>query len=81
MTKQQFARAVEIAKSEQDMDAVDFNNLIGYGLPEFKPTITTLRAVAKMIRYQTLQFNGEFDCFELSDLAAAAQRKFIVAEV
>jgi hypothetical protein len=70
MTKNEFKQAVEKAKTgNYDKDA-DYNNLIGFGLPEFKAVPTTLDAVARMINYQSAQFDGNWDMSAMAEVFA-----------
>ena len=79
MTLQQFQQAFDIAKNfNRDLSNVDDSILFGYGLPDFKPVHTTLEAVAKTIRWQALQFNGQWDAEALNEVAEAGRRNFLV---
>jgi len=81
MTLAQFQVAVKTAQnSTLDLSATDDSMLFGYGLSDFKPVHTTLSAVAKVIRWQALQFNGQWDMTELNELAKLARRKFIIVD-
>lgn len=79
MTFQEFQSAFSIAKNfNLDLINVDDSILYGYGLPEFKPVHTTLEAVAKTIRWQALQFNGQWDAHELNEVARLGRKNFLV---
>lgn len=79
MTLSEFKAAFAIAKdTNRDLSEVDDSNLFGYGLPDFKPVHTTLEAVAKTIRWQALQWNGQWDAEELDEVARLGRRNFIV---
>jgi len=79
MTLQQFQAAFAIAKDfSRDLSSVDDSILYGYGLRDFRPVYTTLEAVAKTIRWQALQMNGEWDAEALNEVADAGRRNFIV---
>ena len=79
MTLQEFQSAFSIAKDfNRDLSNVDDSILYGYGLPEFKPVYTTLEAVAKTIRWQALQFNGQWDAQELDEVARLGRKNFLV---
>jgi hypothetical protein len=81
MTLAQFQVAVKAAQNPTlDLTATDDTMLFGYGLPEFKPVHTTIAAVAKVIRWQARQFNGQWDMVELDALAKLARRKFIIVD-
>lgn len=79
MTLNQFQAAFAIAKdTNRDLSNVDDSLLYGFGLPSFRPVHTTLEAVAKIIRWQALQFNGEWDAAALNEVAECGRRMFIV---
>ena len=74
----EFAEAFEIAKSDEDLSAIDDTPLYGCALRNFKPVHTTLRAVAKLIRWQALKLNGDWDMTEIDDLANIGRTKFLI---
>ena len=79
MTLVQFQAAFAIAKDfDRDLSNVDDSTLYGYGLDDFKPVHTTLEAVAKTIRWQALQFNGEWNAEALNEVAELGRRNFLV---
>lgn len=80
MTKKQFGQAVRIAQSREDLSKVDDSTLFGCGLPDFKPVFCTIEMVAKFVRWQCLQFNGEFNAENLNECATIARRKFLCPE-
>jgi len=73
MLKDQFDRAFAIARSKADLSQVDDSILFGYGLPDFAPVTVPIETVAKTIRWQALQFNGQWDTEELE----ACRRAFV----
>lgn len=78
MTLAQFQKAFAIANSNVDLSNVDDSILFGYGLPTFKPVHTTLEAVAKTIRWQALQFNGQWNAEALNEVAELGRKNFLV---
>ena len=79
MTLTQFQSAFAIAKDfDRDLSNVDDSILFGCGLLSFEPVHTTLDAVAKLIRYQALQFNGEWDAEALNEVAMLGRKNFLV---
>jgi hypothetical protein len=81
MTLAQFRKAFAIADDNSiDVGQVDDSTLFGFGLASFKPVPTTLSAVAKVIRHQALQFNGQWDAEALVELTPLARRKFIILD-
>lgn len=79
MTLSQFQAAFAIAKDFSiDLSNVDDTNLFGFGLLDFAPVHTTLQAVAKTIRYQALQFNGEWNAEALDEVAKLGKKNFLI---
>jgi len=78
MNKKEIVQALAIAKSNEDLSAVDDNVMIGYGLKDFKPIHLTLRQVAKVIRWDCIRFNGELDSEEFDDFCRIAKTKFVI---
>ena len=78
MTLVQFQKAFAIANSNVDLSNVDDSILFGYGLPAFKPVHTTLKAVAKTIRWQAMQFNGQWNAEALNEVAELGRKNFLI---
>jgi hypothetical protein len=79
MTLVQFQKAFAIANDVSiDLSNVDDSILFGCGLPRFKPVHTTLEAVAKMIRWQAMQFNGQWNAEALNEVAEVGRKNFLI---
>jgi len=79
MTLSQFQAAFAIAKDfSRDLSKVDDGILFGFGLLGFVPIHTTLEAVAKTIRWQALQMNGEWDSEALNEVATLGRKNFLI---
>lgn len=80
MTKNEFNEAFKIAKDFNiDLSNVDDSMLYGCGLPHYRfPVYVTKEAVAKLIRWQALQFNGEWNAEALDEVAQIGRTKFLV---
>lgn len=76
MTKEEFKKAMEISREEDDMSEVDISVFQGYGLPGFGRIHVTLRQVAALIRWECLQFNGEYDGKKLNYVANTGRQRF-----
>ena len=75
MTLAQFQKAFTIANDASiDLSNVDDSILFGCGLPLFEPVYTTLEAVAKLIRWQAMQFNAE----ALNEVTTIGRKKFMI---
>jgi hypothetical protein len=77
MNKKEFNQAVNLAKTEIGFD--DTGLFYGFALRDFKPVVCTIKAIAGLIKYQALQFNGEFDHAALNEIWEC-KRRFIVAD-
>ena len=81
MTADQFRAAVAVAMSPCDLSNVCDIHLHGCGLPSFREAITTIEAVAVLLRWQCQQLNGGWDMDEMQNIKDIARRKFrIVGE-
>jgi len=79
MTLAQFQKAFAIANDASiDLSNVDDSILFGCGLPRFKPVHTTLEAVAKLIRWQAMQFNGQWNAEALNEVAELGRKNFLI---
>ena len=63
-----------------DLSATDDSMLYGFGLPHFEPVHTTIAAVAKVIRWQARQFNGQWDHPALDEVARIGRKKFLIVD-
>ena len=81
MTTQEFKAAFKLANSGQDLSEVDMGHLFGFGLKGFKPTATTIDAVARMLRWQGMQFNGQWDMEAVNEVREVGRYKFIIVGV
>lgn len=78
MNKKEFTEIMEIV-TNQEIDLSDVDELILHGcaLPDYQyPVYVTRKQVAKLIRWDCLQFNGEFDAEELNNIGIIGKRKF-----
>jgi hypothetical protein len=79
MTTKQFAQAVKLAEQNADsLCDIDNANLFGCALPSFQKVHTTIPAVAKLVHYQAMQFNGKWSAEELDNMARIAKKKFLI---
>ena len=78
MTMQQLSQAVAIARSGKSLDIESMGIFDGFGLPDFKPVVCTLDALAMLIRWQCVQFNGELDHEALNEIAERGRHRFHV---
>ncbi len=77
MTKQQFDKAVTLARTTLDLNDDD-EVLYGCALPNFKPVTVTLEAAAKFIRWHCVQLNGQVDSEALNEMRNISRKKWLV---
>lgn len=78
MNKQEFSEALKIAQSNVSLEHVDDSNLFGCGLESFQPVHCSKEQVAKLIRWQALYLNGNWDWEEIDTVAYIGRRKFLI---
>lgn len=80
MTKSESAKALEMARDkDQNLDDVDDSILDGLYLPTFAaPVHTTLKVIAKSMRWHVICLNGSVDQHELDNFVSAARRKVVI---
>lgn len=78
MTKTEFANAYSLAKSDIKLHYNNLDLFAGYGLSGFETVYVTIKDVASLIRWQALQFNGQFNSEELHNIALAGKKGFII---
>lgn len=78
MTKKELREILEVAKSNVTLLDEDLSIFDGYGLKDFDKVYVTKNQVAKLIRWQTFQFNGNIDSKALNDLINIGSKKFII---
>jgi hypothetical protein len=78
MTKRQFALALEMAMSAEDLPSANESDLFdGFALPGFPVTVCTIKQMASLVRWQCVQFNGELDMENFQEIWAN-RRKFLI---
>ena len=78
MRKEEFKKALELAKDRKVELPTDISIFAGFGLKDFDPVHVTLDRVAALINWQALQFNGEWDAEALNEIGIAGRKKFII---
>ncbi len=76
MNKQEFSKALELAKTHS-YGIANTGIFLGFGLKEFKPVVCTINDVAGLIAYQCFCFDGSIDQEALNEVYQA-KRKFVV---
>ena len=82
MTKTELKDIMILAQSPNrpKLDTKQLAIFDGFGFKDFQPVNVTKQAVAQLIRWQCLQFNGQFDNDALNDLVIAGREKFIIID-
>ncbi len=81
MNAKQFKDAFKIANNPNiSLLDEDIAHIVGYGLPNFKPVVVTLRQAAFEMRWSSLLFNGKWDGGALNEFRALARKNFIVID-
>ena len=78
MTKSEFTKAFKLAKSAATLSDSENELFYGFGLKDFKPIHCTIEGVAKIIRWQCEQFNGDWDMEALNEIAYFGKKRFII---
>ena len=80
MNKKEFSEILEIVQDERiNLSDVDEMILHGYALPEFQyPVYVTRKQVAKVIRWDCMQFNREYDADALNNIGILGKKRFII---
>ena len=81
MTTQQLSDAVALARSGAALNLDDLSLFDGFGLPDFRPVACTPEALAMLVRWQCVCFDGSIDQEALNEIATAGRHRFrIVGE-
>jgi hypothetical protein len=79
MTKNEAKKAFEIANDFTiDLTKEDDSNHFGFGLPDFKPVYTTVKAVARTMRWQGCLFNGTWDMNAINEVIHFGRKNFMI---
>lgn len=78
MTTKQFNQALSLATSKENLRDASIGVFDGFGLPDFQVVYVTLRQVARLIRWQALQFNGELDQAALREVKFFSKKRFSI---
>lgn len=76
MTKAEMTKAVELAKTRKVSVPTDLTVFDGFGFRDYKPVYVTLDAVAALVNWQALQFNGTYDPEAINEIAIVGRKKF-----
>lgn len=78
MTASQLNTALAIARSDQTLNVADLAIFDGFGLADFRPVTCTVEALAMLVRWQCLCFDGSIDGAALQEIADCGRHRFTV---
>jgi len=78
VTKAEWAKAYDMAKSDVDLSQFEIDLFYGYGLPDFKPVIVPIQCFARLIRWQCQYLNGNWDCEALNELHKVSRGRITI---
>jgi len=78
MTAAEFKQAVTLSRDNANpkVNVADMNCFDGFGLPDFETVYVTVFQVARLIRWQAVQLNGEFDQVALDEVKRCGRNRF-----
>jgi len=72
------SNALTLARSDAPLNLDDISIFDGFGLPDFRPIVCTLEALATLVRWQCIRFDGSVDAEALDEIATCGRRRFTV---
>ncbi len=76
MTRDQLSEALTLARSGADLCLDEIAIFDGFALRDFSPVVCTLEALAVLVRWQCICFDGSIDHDALNEIATVGRRKF-----
>ncbi len=70
--------ALAIARSDRPLNMDDLSIFDGFGLADFKPVTCTIEALAMLVRWQCVCFDGSIDAENLQEIATVGRHRFTV---
>jgi len=70
--------ALAIARTDRPLALADLEIFDGFGLPDYRPVTCTLEALAMLVRWQCIRFDGSVDSEALQEIATLGRRRFTV---
>jgi len=72
------SNALTLARSDASLNLDDISIFDGFGLPDFRPIVCTLEALAVLVRWQCIRFDGSVDAEALDEIATCGRHRFTV---
>ena len=70
--------ALAIARSDAALNLDDLALFDGFALPDFRPVTCTVEALATLVRWQCVRFDGSPDGEALHEIATVGRHRFTV---
>lgn len=70
--------ALAIARSDAPLNLDDLSLFDGFALPDFRPVTCTVEALAMLVRWQCVCFDGSIDGEALQEIATVGRHRFTV---
>jgi len=80
MKTQDLNKALAIARSDVPLNLADLSLFDGFALPSFRPVTCTVEALAMLVRWQCLCFDGSIDGEGLQEIATFGRHRFTVLD-
>jgi hypothetical protein len=80
MRTQQLEAALTLARSSVRLNIDDLAQFDGFALPDFRPVTCTLEALAMLVRWQCVCFDGSVDSEALQEIATVGRHRFTVLD-
>ncbi len=76
MTRHELSEALTLARSGADLNLDEISLFDGFALRDFAPVVCTVEALAVLVRWQCICFDGSIDHDALNEIATVGRRKF-----
>ena len=78
MMRDQLSEALTLARSGAALSLDEITIFDGFALRDFAPLVCTVEALAVLVRWQCICFDGSVDHDALNEIATVGRRKFLV---
>ena len=80
MTHSQLQAALAIARSHEPLDITGLHFFEGFALKDYQPVTCTLQALAALVRWQCLGFDGSVDAENLDEITRVGRHRFRILD-
>ncbi len=78
MTRHELSEALTLARSGADLNLDEISIFDSFALRDFAPVVCTIEALAVLVRWQCICFDGSIDHDALNEIAIVGRRRFLV---